>query len=161
MELFQDTNFWVLISFAIFVGFAFKAMRDGLLGKIDGRIEEIKKEIDTAESLRVEAQGLMAQYQRKLRDAQKEAEEIVQSAKAHAAEIKKEAEKDLDEAAKRREEQLQARLKRMEDNAVQEIKAHAAQLAVEATKEIIIKNMDKATNDRLVDQSIKDVSQAL
>lgn len=158
MALFQDTSIWVLISFLIFVTVLWRVGKDKVLAALDKRIEEIRKEIGTAESLRVEAQELLAQYQRKQRDAAKEAEEIVANAKAHAAEIQKQAEKDLKEIAKRRENQLKERLERMEQNARQEIQAYAAELAVKATTEIISRQMDEKTNENLVDQSIKNVT---
>lgn len=158
MELFQDTNIWVLLSFLVFVYIIWRYGKGQVLGILDKRIEEIRKEIETAESLRVEAQELLAQYQRKQRDAVKEAEEIVANARMHAEEIQKQAEKGLKEVAARREQQLEERLKRMEQNAIQEIQAYAAELAVKATSEIIAKQMDKKTNENLVEQSIKNIA---
>ncbi len=161
MEIFQDTGTWVLFSFLIFAFVMWKYGKDGILAALDKRIEAVRKEIETAETLRVEAQELLAQYQRKQRDTAKEADEIVANAKVHAAEIKKQADKDLKEIAARRELQLTERLARMEQNAVQEIQTYAAELAVKATSELIAKQMDKKTNENLVDQSIKDVSKQL
>lgn len=161
MELFADTGTWVLCSFIIFCFVLWKFGKDSILGLLDKRIEEIRKEIETAESLRVEAQELLAQYQRKQRDAAKEAEDIVANAKSHAAEIQKQAEKDLKETAKRREQQLADRLERMEKNAMSEIQAYAAELAVKATSEIISNQMDQKTNENLVEKSIQDVSKKL
>ncbi len=161
MAFFSESTNWVLISFVIFaIGF-WKFGLKLLLGKLDGRIEDIRKEIETAESLRVEAQELLAQYQRKQRDAAREAESIVAAAEEHAAEIQKQAEADLDEMAARKEAQLKDRLKRMEEVAMQDIKAYAAELSVMATAEIIAKQMDQATNDRLIDQSIKSIAAQL
>lgn len=158
MEFFQNATNWVLVSFVIFaIGF-WKFGLKLLLGKLDGRIEEIRKEIETAESLRIEAQELLAQYQRKQRDAAKEAEAIVASAQKHAAEIQKAAEAELNELIARKEVQLKDRLQRMEDVALQDIKSYAAELAVKATAEIITKQMDEKTNARLVEQSIKTVA---
>jgi len=158
MELLQDSNTWVLLSFLLFLFIIFRLGKNAFLGMLDKKINDIRKEIETAESLRVEAQELLAQYQRKQRDAASEAEDIVANAKVHAKEIQKQAEKDLKDIAKRREQQLQERLDRMEQNAIQEIRAHAAELAVKATAEIIAKQMDKKTNENLVDASIKNVS---
>ena len=50
-----------------------------IVGIIDAKIDSIKNEIENAESIRVEAQELLAQYERKQRDADKEAEEIVKN----------------------------------------------------------------------------------
>lgn len=158
MEMFQDSATWVLCSFLIFCFVMWKFGKDKVLALLDKRIEDIRKEIETAESLRVEAQELLAQYQRKQRDASKEAKQIVETAKEHAAEIQKQAEKDLKDLAKRREQQLSERLERMEQNARQEIQAYAAELAVKATSEIISRQMDEKTNENLLNQSIKEVS---
>ena len=110
------------------------------------------------EGMNIEAQELLAQYQRKQKDAAKEAEEIVIKAKEHADGLVKQAKKDIKDTAQRREQQLQERLKRMEESAIQEIQAHAAALAVKATREIIADKMDDATNDKLVDDSIKELA---
>ena len=60
MAFLNEATNWVLISFVIFaIGF-WKLGLKQMLGKLDRRIEEIRKEIETAESLRVEAQELLA-----------------------------------------------------------------------------------------------------
>ena len=158
MDFFQDAHSWVLISFLLFAVGVFRFGKDKFLAKLDGRINVIREEIQTAESLRVEAQELLAQYQRKQRDAIKEAEQIVANARATADMIRKDAEKDLQDMMSRKEEQLAQRLKRMEDNTKAEIQAYAAELAVKATTEIITSRLDQAANDRLIDQSIKSLA---
>lgn len=158
MELLHDSGIWVLVSFLIFAAFAFRFGKDALLAKLDGRIDDIKREIETAEGLRIEAQELLAQYQRKQRDAEKEAKEIVETAKKHANEVKKQADKDLKELMARREAQLAERLERMEKSAVDRIRAHAAELAVRATSELVAKEMNKKMDAALVDESIADLA---
>lgn len=161
MAFFNEATNWVLISFVIFaIGF-WKFGLKLLLGKLDSRIAEIRKEIETAESLRVEAQELLAQYQRKQRDAAREAETIVAAAQTHAAEIQRQAESELNEMVARKEAQLRDRLARMEEVAINDIKSYAAELSVKATAEIIAKQMDQATNDRLIEQSIKSIASQL
>ncbi|PJB70413.1 MAG: hypothetical protein CO093_08035 [Alphaproteobacteria bacterium CG_4_9_14_3_um_filter_47_13] len=161
MGIFQDAQIWATLSFLFFLFFMWKFGKDKLLAALDSRIENIRKEIETAESLRIEAQELLAQYQRKQRDAAKEATEIVERAKVHAAEIQKQAEQNIADIAIRREQQLQERLKRMEQNAIQEIRTYAAALAVKATTEIIARQMDRKTNENLIEQSIKHLPKQL
>ena len=158
MEFLQDANNWVFISFLIFAFIFIKKGKGLVLGKLDARIAEIRKEIETAESLRIEAQELLAQYQRKQRDAAREAETIVSHARDSAAQIRREAEASLKETIARREEQLQDRLKRMEEKAMNDIRAYAAELAIRATREIIVTEMDENANAGMVDASIKAVA---
>lgn len=157
MEFLHDTHIWLVLSFVIFLALAWKFGKAAILGALDGRIETIRKDIETAENLRVEAQELLAQYQRKQRDALKDAEAIIETAKNNAEEYRKQAESELTEAMKRREKQLKERLKRMEQNAVQEIRQYAAELAIEATAQIITDKLDKDTNEKLVGQAIENI----
>lgn len=156
--LLGDTNVWLGASFLIFLFIVWKMGKDAFLRMVDAKIEKIRSEIATAESLRIESQELLAQYERKHRDAVQEAETIIKNAQKSAQQIKAQAEKDLDETMARREKQLAERLERMQQNAIAEIQQHAANLAIQATKEIIIDNMDKKVSEKLIDQSIKDVS---
>lgn len=158
IELLQDTNVWVLLSFVLFVALVWKAGKKAVLSKLDARIESVRRDIETAESLRVEAQELLAQFQRKQREAAKEAESIVAHARLQAEEVRRTMEKDLDEAASRREQMLRDRLRRMEENAIADIRNYASELAVKATAEIIAANMDEKVNARLVDESIKNIT---
>jgi len=161
ITLLEKDTIWVLISFVIFCYVAYRFGRGALLRKLDTRIEDIRREISTAESLRIEAQELLAQYQRKQKDAAKESEAIISSARSRADEIVRHAEAELEQVAARREQQLTERLKRMEQSAIQEIQTHAAELAVKATKEIITEKMDKAANDRLVEQALTKLPEQL
>ena len=153
--LFQEATFWVLLSFILFAVAALRFGKDKFLAKLDGRIAQIREEIQTAEFLRAEAQDLLSQYQTKQRDAAKEADQIVATAKQAADMINKQAQIDLDEMLARKEVQLAERLKRMEDAAKAEIQSYAAELAVKATAEIIAARLDAETNSRLVDATIK------
>lgn len=160
-DLTHDTSLWVGISFVIFVFIAYKVGRKSVVGAIDSKIEEVKSEIETAERLSVEAQELLAQYQRKQRDAEKEAKEILKKAQAQAKTLSKNAAAELEELMERREAQLTERLRRLEENAISDIKNHAADLAVAATTEMIIQTLDEKTNASLNEDTIKTLSKHL
>lgn len=158
MGFLEDSQIWLLFSFLIFCFILVKYGKLAITNMLDSRIEGIRSELETAESLRVEAQELLAQYQRKQRDAEQEAEAIIAKAEQHALSIRKTAEKQLAETLQRRERQLKERLMQMEESAIQEIREHAANLAVQATAQIIAKNMDKKSSDRLMDESVQAVA---
>lgn len=161
MELLQDTHIWVTLSFFVFVVIAFNVGRKSVLNMLDEKIEHIRKELETAESLRVEAQELLAQYQRKQRDALQESEQIVAKAKEHAEAYQKQAESDLSDLVTRRETQLQARLQRMEESAIKEMHDYASDLAIKAAGKVIADNLDKKTDEALVEKSIANIGKNL
>lgn len=161
MNLLENPDIWYTVSFVIFICVAYHFGRRSVLQKLDSRIESIKQEIESAESLRVEAQELLAQYQRKQRDAMQESEKIIENAKEHATEIRRKAEEDLEHTLNKKEEQLQERIRRMEENAMQEIQSYAADLAVSATTQIISQKMDKKSGTALIDQTIDNLPKEL
>ena len=158
MALLQDTHIWYLFSFLIFCAIAYKMGRHHVINKLDTHIATVRSELEQAENLRVEAQELLAQYQRKQRDALKDADEIIENAKKHADEIRKNAEKDIDQQMARKNAQLEQRLKRMEQNAIDEMQHYASELAINATREIITHNLDETARKKLISNSIENVA---
>lgn len=161
MELLQDPTLWLAFSFVIFAFILVKKGGGAFLGMLDHKIATIRKDLETAESLRVEAQEMLAQYQRKHRDAVGESEDILRATERRVLEMKQEAERELHVLTLRREKQLADTLARLEEAAIAEIKSYAADLAIKATKTIIEDQLDKAGNDQLVDGSIKALSKAI
>ena len=82
-EYLQNSEVWVAISFVLFIVMGIKLGRRPIFAKLDAKIAEIKKEIETAAALREEAQGLLSLYQRKQQDAEKEAQAIIDNARKH------------------------------------------------------------------------------
>lgn len=157
MELLQDSNVWFTFSFVIFAYIIMKFGVPAINGMLDGRIADIKKDLEESENLRVEAQEMLAQYQRKHRDAIQEAEKILEKSREDVKLFKENAEAELKEVMDRREAQLADRLKRMEQNAIQEIQSYAAELSMNAATQIIVEKLDKKTDAKLVEQAISNI----
>ena len=155
-EFFSDSHNWVLLSFIIFVAMAFKFGRASVTSSLDSYIETARNDVEEAERLRVEAQELLSKYQRLKRETTSDAENVIKSAKEHAEKIREKAEKELEAELARREEQLKERLSLMENQAIEEMRAYAADLAIKATREIIVDNIDnkkaKALNDKAIEE---------
>lgn len=158
MEYFSDPHSWVVLSFTLFAVLALKFGAGKFAAMLDGRIAAIRDDIETAKKLRAEAQDLLSKYEQKQKDAAREADEILASAKSAADLIRKDAEKDLNDLIARKESHLAERLARMEETAKAEIQAYAAELAVKATTEIISSKLDQAANDRLISASTKAIA---
>jgi F-type H+-transporting ATPase subunit b len=162
LEMLQhNTTLWVAFSFLIFVAVAVKFAGKAVIGGLDKKIAEIKAEIETAQRLKQEAQDMLADFQNKQRDAEKNALDIIEQAKASAIAVQKQAEYELNETMERREAQLADRLQRIEEKAIADIQNHAADLAMKATREIVEKTLDDKAGSKLVDQTISSVAKYL
>lgn len=159
--LLQDPTFWTLIAFVIFIVALFKPMKKALLSGLDSRIETIRSEVEQAQQLREEAQTLLASYQRKQREAQQEAEGIVNRAKQDAENHRAEAEKDLKALLERQKELAVEKIAQAEATAVQEVREIAVDLAVAATEKILAEKVTGSLSDSLVDKAVAELPQKL
>src|SRR5471030_486806 len=106
MEQFKDPHFWVLLATILFAVVAFKKGKAPLLSLLDTRSARIKHDLQEAQRLRAEAQDLLADSQKKHRDAIHTAQSIMDNAKEAAENMAKEAAQRLTENLTRRETQL-------------------------------------------------------
>jgi len=101
------------------------------------------------------------QYQRKHRDAMKEAAEITARAQEQADAMRRQMEADLAAMMARREQQLADRLARLEKEAQVEIQAAAARLALEAAQAMIKQSLDQQAQSALIDKTLAHLPSAL
>ena len=80
-----EAEFWLTVAFIIFVGLLIRPVTRMITSALDDRSGAIAKELDEAARLAEEMQAALAEYQRKQRDAVKEAEEILARTEAEAA----------------------------------------------------------------------------
>jgi F-type H+-transporting ATPase subunit b len=158
--LLQSTTFWVVVSTVVFAIVAYKKGRGPILKILDDRTDRIRNELEEAERLRVEAQELLANYQRKYRDAMKTAEEIIDSANERAKQIEKDALENVEAELARKETQLVERIERAEQSAVQEIRNKAADIAVTTITNVLQSEIANKDKD-LIDDAIKSIPKKL
>jgi len=155
--MWEDPEFWVAIAFVIFVVAVFKPIRQLATAALDARGARIKTEIENAQSLREEAQKLLAEYKRKQRDALGEAQEMLDHAKIEAARLRTQAEQDLEAALRRREQMAMDKIAQAEAQALQDVREQAVDVAMAATRALLAANMDDKRSTALVTQAIRDL----
>ena len=151
----SEPEFWVLVSFLIFIGLLVYLRIPATVAKaLDERAARIAKELDEARRLRDDAQALLAEFERKRRDAEKEAEAIIREAEADAEAYTAESRRKLSEIIERRGRMAEEKIAQAEAEAVKEVRATAAELAVAAAERIIAREVKGAKADQLLDESI-------
>ncbi|MBP7063948.1 F0F1 ATP synthase subunit B [Ferrovibrio sp.] len=158
----QDSSFWVLVAFVIFFGFLFYLKVPGQLSRsLDERAEKIKRELEEAEKLHREAQHLFAEYQRKQRNAMKEAEDIVAAAQAEAKRIAEAAKADLTASLERRRLQAEQKIAQAEQTALREVRDAAVDMAVNAASTILREKLQGPAAAAQTERAIADVKAKL
>jgi F-type H+-transporting ATPase subunit b len=156
--MFADPSFWVGLAFVLVVALTFKKVSRAVAANLDARAAKIRTQIEEARKLREDAQALLAEYQRKQRDAMAEAEKIISAAKSEAARLKVQAEKDLEHALARRKEQALERIAQSEAQALAQVRNTAVDAALAAAAALIAKSLDGAKRDALTDKAIGELA---
>ena len=145
-----------LVVFLIIAGLlgAFKAVTKAL----DDRAESIQKQLDESRALREEAAAMLADAERKQKEADQTAEAMIKQAKTDAKLMVEQARKELAEKVARREAQAEARIARAEAEAAQDVRRAAADAATRASKEIIANSPKRGD---LFDEALQEIDKAL
>jgi len=148
---------WATIGLVIFIGIImYFGVPKMIAGVLDARIRKIETDLAEAEKLRAEAKALLDQYTRKRAEAEKEAEGIVAAAREEAFRLTAEAGTALDTLIARRTKAVEDKIAQAEQQAVAEVRARSADLAIEAARVLLERQMP-TKGDALVEQAIRDV----
>lgn len=158
----ESDTFWALVGLVLFLLIlAYYRIPKLIAGFLDQRTERIRTELDEARRLREEAQGLLAEYQRKRRDAEAEAEAIVEEARREAERLTHEAKEKLRELVERRTQAAEEKIARAEAQAIADVRSRAAELAVAAAREVLRKKVRGEVADQILEDSIRTVRERL
>lgn len=156
LQLVADT---VLLAIAVFILFIimsyvlFNPARDML----EKRRQKIRDDIDSAEKDKAEASALKEEYDAKLRDVNKEAEEILsearKKAKQNEAKIIEEAKEEAARIIKRANQDIELEKK----HAIDDMKQEMIQIASLMAGKVVAASIDTTVQEQLVDETLKEM----
>ncbi|HTV70951.1 MAG TPA: F0F1 ATP synthase subunit B [Rhizobiaceae bacterium] len=158
----MDATFWALVALVIFIGIVIYMKVPGMIGRsLDERANKIKGELEEARRLREEAQQLLAEFQRKRKEAEKEAGDIVAAAKREAGTLVEEAKKRTEEYVARRTALAETKIAQAERDAVNEVRSRAVDIAIEAARKVIGDKVDTSVGADLFKDSLNQLKSKL
>jgi len=154
----MDATFWATVALVLFFVLIAYFKVPAMIGKaLDARSDKIRGDLEEARRLREEAQQLLAEYQRKRKEAESEAETIVSAAKREADALKADAERKTEEYVTRRTAIAEQKIAQAEGQAIAEVKAAAVDIAVEAAEGLMGKKMSGAAGGDMFKKSLAEV----
>jgi len=152
----------ILIGFCIFIGILFYLkVPSKIAAMLDARANRIRAQLDEAREAREEAQTLLASFERKQADVQREADEIVKRAKAEATAASEQAQADLQESIARKLRAAEERIAQAESGAMREVRSAAAAAATAAAREAIAGGLAPDRADAMLDEGISTIGARL
>jgi len=161
--MFATAEFWILaclIAFFAILGY-FKVHRT-IAGSLDKRAADIAAELDEARRLREEAQQLLASYQRKQREAMKEAEDIdLPRPRPRPSSLRRRPARTWKREVERRTKLAEDKIAQAETQAVNDVRSAAAEVAIGAARRVIAEKVDAGADAKLIEKSIADLASKL
>jgi len=151
-----DATFWVAISFFIFVGILiYLKIPQSVNNLLNSKIIEMKKELDEAEKLKVEAKNILSDYENKIDKSKKEVLEIINLAQKKSEENVLNTMKIFHQLMEDRKKQANEKISMMKENALNDIKNISVKISMESVKHLIINSIDKNKLEKIYNQSIE------
>ena len=162
MHIFAEAEVWVAVAFLIFIGVLIRfGVPRLIIDALDTRAARIKSELDEAKRVREEAQALLAEYQRKRGEADREAQAIVSAASAEAERLAADAKAKVEEFVARRTQMAETKIAQAEAQALADVRSAAADAAVAAAEKILSETAKGKVGDDLIAQGIRDLKAKL
>ena len=156
MEFIYESEFWVAVSFFIFIGvLVYFGVHMKVVSALDARALLISQELEEARRLREEAEKVLADYRRKLGDVVMEVDNITALATTEAKTLAAETRQSLKEHFDRRIKLAEEKIARAEMEAVREFRSVAVDAAIAAAQNLIVAKLTPDRAKKLVSESIK------
>jgi F-type H+-transporting ATPase subunit b len=154
-----ETNeiIWGSLAFLILLIGMWKFAFPAVTKMMNDRTERIRSNLDSAEKVKTEAQQILDEYQRQLADAKSEANRIIEEARQTAEALRRDlmqrAEAEVAELRQRSSEDIAA----AQERALNDMRARIATLVIGAAEKVVERNLDRDTNNALIESFINSV----
>jgi F-type H+-transporting ATPase subunit b len=143
-----------LIVFGVLWKFAFPALNKML----DERTAKIQGELEKAESTRVDADKVLADYRSQLSGARDEANRIIEEARKTADQLRRDLQAKAEQESQATVGRAQEEIRAERDRVFQELRGQVGEIAVELAARVVGQSLDKASHERLIDEYIDQVA---
>ena len=157
-----DATFWVAISFFVFVGgLIYLKIPQKINESLNNQIDSIRKELDEAEKLKVEAKNLLSDYEKKIDSSKKETKNILDKAKTDSEKNIIEKTKKFHQIIEERKKSTEQKISQMKENALKKIKNTSIKISIKVVEDLINKSIDKNKLEKIYLKSIEETKATL
>jgi len=155
---YENPEFWVATAFVIVVVLLTKPVTRLLNMMLNKRIDMIAGRITEAKQLNEDAQKMLAEYEKKFLNAEKEARAILRKSEKEIEFLKAERLKKMEEELQIKQKEAEQRINTAQENAMKEITTMTSELTIQAIKNVLVQKLDKSMQSKLIDESIAAIS---
>ena len=157
-----DATFWVAISFFIFIGvLIYFKIPQMVNNSLANQINQIKKELDEAKKLKIEAKNLLSDYESKIDKSKKQTREIISTAKKDSEKNILDKMKKFHESIEERKKNTEQKILQMKEDALKDIKNISVKVSIETVEYLIKNSIDKNKIEKIYTESLDQVKTSL
>ena len=157
-----DATFWVAVSFFIFFGcLIYLKVPQKINNSLTDQINKVRKELDEAEKLKVEAKNLLSNYENKIDKSKKEVLEIINLAKKDSEKTILEKTEKFHQTMESKKKNAEQKIVQMRENALRDIKNISVKISMEAVEHLIKNSIDKNKLEKLYTKSLEQAKTSL
>ena len=159
--MFSDPQFWVAVSFILFIAAIFNPVRKILTSSLDAQISDIKNKIDEVENLKNEAQKALDELKERETKVEKEIENLKLESEKRIADLKNMSSSKLAVQIEKRKVLAENKIEQLVRDTNNSIKNYISSVAIEATRNILLQNLSKDKKSDLIEKSITEFNSVL
>jgi len=157
-----NATFWVAVSFVIFfVLLIYLKIPKKINDLLNRLISDIKNEIDESEKLRNEAKILLDSAQKKLDEAERIGNDIIEQAKKESDRLIIELNEKFYKSSEIKKNLVKNKIIQMKEAAIKDIKDTSIKIAIDAAKRIISTSVDSSKLDGLFQKNLDETKEEL
>ena len=145
-----------LFSVFLFIGvLIYLKIPQKINSSLSNQINEIKKELDEAEKLKVESKNLLSSYEDKIDKSKKETREIINLAKKDSEKMIVEETQKFHQMMEDRRKNAEQKIHLMKENALKDIKNTSIKISMDTVKSLINNSIDKKKLEKFYSKSLE------
>ena len=157
-----DATFWVAVSFFLFFGLLiYLKIPQKINSSLTDQINKMKKELDEAEKLKVEAKNLLSNYESKIDKSKKEVTVIINLAKKDSEKTILEKTEKFHQIMENKKKNVEQKIIQMKENALRDIKNISVKISMEAVELLIKNSVNKNKLEKLYTNSLEQAKTSL
>ncbi|MDC3113055.1 hypothetical protein OA415_05685 [Pelagibacteraceae bacterium] len=159
--MFSDPQFWVAVSFILFIAAIFNPVRKILTSSLDAQINDIKNKIDEVENLKNEAQKALDELKEREAKVEKEIQNLQSESEKRIVAFKDKSASKLTEQIEKRKILAENKIEQLIRDTNNSIKNYISSVAIETTKKILLQNLSNEKKSALIEESITEFNSVL
>ena len=159
--MFADPQFWVAVSFILFIAAIFNPVRKILASSLDAQINDIKNKLDEVENLKNEAQKALDEIKDREAKVEKEIQNLKSESEKRIAELKDISYNKLTDQIEKRKILANNKIEQLVRDTNNSLKNYITNVAIETTRNVLLQNLSKEKKSALIDESITEFNSVL